>query len=133
MSQPGTGDKTEKASAYKLRKARERGQVARSKDIGAAIGMFAALKLTILLSAGWLADFRRIFALSIAHYAGDGLDGIRNAEGMLFPGVLWIVAKMVLPLLAVPACAIACTPASLTCSRWSHDSAPKPAASAAPP
>ena len=40
MADTGTGgDKTEKASAQKLRKAREEGQVVRSKDLATAVGI----------------------------------------------------------------------------------------------
>jgi flagellar biosynthesis protein FlhB len=102
MSQAQGGEKTEKATPQKLRKAREEGQVARSKDIGTAVGLFVALKLLIMLSPGWVADFRRVFALSLARFDGEGLDGVANAGSLIFPSILLVVAKMVLPLLAVP-------------------------------
>ncbi|QAU24280.1 flagellar type III secretion system protein FlhB [Dyella sp. M7H15-1] len=107
--QASTGDKTEKATPQKLRKAREEGQVARSKDIGTAAGLFVALKILIMLMPSWLADLRHLFALSLARFDGldDGLDAVNNASSLMFPSVLFLVAKMVLPLLAVPLCVIA--------------------------
>ena len=105
MSQAAAGDKTEKATPQKLRKAREEGQVARSRDVGTAIGLFVALKILIWMMPSWLIDFRRVFALSLVRF--DGLDGIENASSLMFPGVLVLVAKMMLPLLAVPLCVVA--------------------------
>ncbi len=39
----GSGDKTEKPSATKLRKSREKGDIPRSKDLGMAVGLIASL------------------------------------------------------------------------------------------
>ncbi|MGC1548513.1 MAG: flagellar type III secretion system protein FlhB [Rhodanobacter sp.] len=110
MSQSSTGDKTEKATPQKLRKTREEGQVTRSRDIGTAVGVFVSLKIILFMLPGWLGDFRRLFALSLADFNGIGLtgadgggiDGIGNASSLIFPGVLVLVGKMVLPLVAVP-------------------------------
>ncbi|WP_175885478.1 flagellar type III secretion system protein FlhB [Burkholderia sp. BCC0044] len=101
MSQPHTGDKTEKASPQKLRKSRQEGQVARSRDIGTAVGILVSLKLIIVLAPGWLIEFKRIFALSFADLSGDGPLG--NAGSMLFPAALLLTGKMLAPLAAVPA------------------------------
>ena len=72
MSQAAAGDKTEKATPQKLRKAREEGQVARSRDVGTAIGLFVALKILIWMMPSWLIDFRRVFALSLVRFPNGG-------------------------------------------------------------
>src|SRR5690606_5456570 len=65
MSQSDAGDKSEKPTPHKLRKAREEGQVARSRDVGTAVGVLACLQLALWLMPGWLDDFRRLFALAM--------------------------------------------------------------------
>ncbi|WP_104654341.1 flagellar type III secretion system protein FlhB [Ralstonia insidiosa] len=99
--QSNNGDKTEKATPQKLRKAKQEGQVARSRDIGTAVGILVALKLIVVLAPGWSVDLKRIFALSFADLHGDGALG--NAGSMLFPATLLLIGKMMAPLAAVPA------------------------------
>lgn len=55
MSQSSSQDKTEKASSHKLRKAREKGQTPRSKDLGACVLMIAG-SLLLSNSGDWLAQ-----------------------------------------------------------------------------
>jgi flagellar biosynthesis protein FlhB len=100
-AQQSTGDKTEKATPQKLRKAREEGQVARSKDIATAIGVLVSLKLIMVLAPGWLGDFRRLFALAMVDLSAD--TALANAQSMLFPTVLLLIGKMLAPLAVVPA------------------------------
>jgi len=95
-----SADKSEKPSPHKLKKAREQGQVARSKDLATAVGLIVALKLTALLAPGWLQDFRQLFALGMADLSGDGTP--ENQWSQLFGATLWLLAKMVAPLLAIP-------------------------------
>ncbi|RRN81023.1 MULTISPECIES: EscU/YscU/HrcU family type III secretion system export apparatus switch protein [Pseudoxanthomonas] len=101
MSQSDAGDKSEKPTPHKLRKAREEGQVARSRDVGTAVGVLACLQLALWLMPGWLDDFRRLFALAMP---GPGPGGLDDAASQLFPATLMLLAKMLLPLAAVPAC-----------------------------
>lgn len=101
MAEPNSGgDKTEKPSAQKLRKAREQGQVARSKDLSTAVGLLVALKLTVALMPGYLEDFRLVFALSLVNLGGE--DGLHNVASIVAPAALMLLIKMMLPLLAVP-------------------------------
>ncbi len=51
MARPTAGERTEKPSAKKLKDARERGQVARSRDLSAAMSLAAAT-----LALGWFGD-----------------------------------------------------------------------------
>ncbi|CAJ0819365.1 flagellar type III secretion system protein FlhB [Ralstonia flaminis] len=104
MSQQSKGDKTEKATPQKLRKAKKEGQVARSRDIGTAVGVLVALKLIVVLAPGWLIDLRRLFALSFADLSADGALG--DTASMLFPATLLLIGKMLAPLVAVPAAVI---------------------------
>ncbi|HEY4367413.1 MAG TPA: flagellar type III secretion system protein FlhB [Steroidobacteraceae bacterium] len=100
MAETNNDDKSEKASAQKLRKIREQGQVARSRDWATAVGIFVSLHLLVMLTPGYLEEFRRLFALSFASLYGDGT--LENSWSNLFPATLLLIVKMVLPLLAVP-------------------------------
>nr|WP_199067641.1 flagellar type III secretion system protein FlhB [Chromobacterium sp. ASV5] len=101
MAEQRNGDKTEQATPQKLRKAREQGQVPRSKDLAAALGLILALKLAFWLAPGWLDDFRRLFALAFAPLAGAG--ALENSWSKLFGGSLLLLVKMLLPLALIPA------------------------------
>lgn len=101
MSEQQTGDKTEKATPQKLRKARMEGQVARSRDVGMCVGILVSLKLIVILTPDWLIELKHIFALSFADLSAHGALG--NAGSMLFPAVILLICKMLSPLAAVPA------------------------------
>ena len=110
MAESDTADKSEKASEQKLRKAREQGQVARSKDIGAAIGLLVGLKLLMMIAPSYLEDFARLFRLALAPLDGnDALQGLDALWGEAAHESLWLLAKMVMPLLALPAAVILAT------------------------
>ncbi|MTD32929.1 flagellar type III secretion system protein FlhB [Paludibacterium sp. dN 18-1] len=104
MAETTSGDKTEKASQQKLRKARDNGQVIRSRDVATAIGIVVGLKLLLIVLPDWLQAFRSLFILSLANLHGDG--GFDNAWSILFPASLWLLPKMLLPLFAIPVCII---------------------------
>lgn len=108
-----TGDKSEKASAQKLRKAREQGQVARSRDLATAAGVVASLYLVVALMPGYLEDFRLIFHGGLADLGGEG--GLDEAWSTVFLAAGLLVLKMVLPLLVVPAAVLL---ASLVPGGW---------------
>lgn len=97
-------DKTERASPQKLRKSREMGQVARSRDWATAIGVLVCIKLIVVLSPAYLDDFRRLFHLGIASLEGDGTP--ENLWSVAFVSSMLLLAKMVLPLFVVPAAAM---------------------------
>ncbi|WP_070400706.1 flagellar type III secretion system protein FlhB [Hydrogenophaga sp. PML113] len=104
MSQDQTGDKTEAATPQKLRKAREQGQVARSKDLATAVGLVVCLQAIVLLAPGYLADFRRLFALGFVVADGDG--ALDNLFSHAFVPVMLLLAKMLLPLFIIPLCVL---------------------------
>jgi len=100
MADSSSSDKTEKASPQKLRKAREQGQVARSKDLVMAVAIMASLYLVVWLMPGYLQDFRQIFSYGMADLSGDGTPD--NAWSTIFMATSLLLVKMVLPLLLVP-------------------------------
>jgi flagellar biosynthetic protein FlhB len=95
------GDKTEKASAQKLKKAREEGQVVRSKDLSTAIGILVSLKMFSLMLPTYLESFRSIFRLVFVPLGETG--AIENAMSVVFMAAAALFVKMVLPLAVVPA------------------------------
>lgn len=106
MADNGTGgDKTEKPSAQKLKKARDEGQVVRSRDLATAVGILVSLKLFAMLLPGYLESFRSLFRLVFVPLGEAG--AIENAMSVVFSGALMLLVKMVLPLLAVPVAIIA--------------------------
>jgi flagellar biosynthetic protein FlhB len=101
MADTGTGgDKTEKASHQKLRKAREEGQVVRSRDLATAIGILASLKLFALLLPSYLESFRALFKLVFVPLGAAG--AMENALSVVFASAAALLVKMLLPLFAVP-------------------------------
>lgn len=101
MADTGSGgDKTEKASPQKLRKAREEGHVVRSKDLATAVGILVSLKLFVALLPGYLESFRALFRLVYVPLGEAG--SMENAMSVVFGDAAMLLVKMVLPLLGVP-------------------------------
>jgi flagellar biosynthetic protein FlhB len=94
------GDKTEKASAQKLRKAREEGQVVRSRDLSTAIGILASLKVFSMMLPTYLDSFRSLFRLVFVPLGETG--AMENAMSVVFMAAIALFVKMVLPLAVVP-------------------------------
>ncbi|WP_296946728.1 flagellar biosynthesis protein FlhB [uncultured Massilia sp.] len=107
------GDKTEKASSQKLRKAREQGQVVRSKDLATAVGILASLKLFVLMLPTHLESFRALFRLVYAPLGAAG--SMENALSVVFGASALLLVQMILPLLGVPLAILA---ASLVPGGW---------------
>lgn len=100
MSDNSSGDKSEKPSPQKLRKARQEGQVPRSRDWATAVGILVSLKVFLLLVPGYLQDFRDLFAM--VYLPLDGHGSLDNAWSNLFIEVSMLFGRMVLPLALVP-------------------------------
>jgi flagellar biosynthetic protein FlhB len=113
MAEGTGGDKTEKASGQKLRKAREQGQVVRSKDLATAVGILASLKLFVFLLPGYLESFRALFRLVFVPLGAAG--AIENAVSVVFMATVMLFLKMVLPLIGIP---LAVAAASLVPGGW---------------
>ena len=94
------GDKTEKASAQKLKKAREEGQVVRSKDLSTAIGILVSLKMFSLMLPTYLESFRSLFRLVFVPLGDTG--AMENAMSVVFLAAAALFVKMILPLAVVP-------------------------------
>jgi flagellar biosynthesis protein FlhB len=107
------GDKTEKASAQKLKKAREQGHVVRSKDLATAVGILVSLKLFVFLLPDYLESFRSLFRLVYAPLGAAG--SMENAMTVVWSGAAVLLVKMVLPLAAVP---LAIVVASMVPGGW---------------
>jgi flagellar biosynthetic protein FlhB len=99
MAEGTGGDKTEKASAQKLRKAREQGQVVRSKDLATAVGILASLKLLVFMMPDYLESFRALFRMVFVPVGETG--AIENALSIVFSSAAMLLMKMVLPLFTV--------------------------------
>ncbi|MDF1484227.1 flagellar type III secretion system protein FlhB [Ramlibacter sp. H39-3-26] len=95
-----SGDKTENASAQKLRKSREQGQVPRSRDLATAVGIVLCLKAIVLLTPSWLEDFRALFMHDFAPLSGEG--ALDNLQSTMLTQAIALTAKMVAPLAIVP-------------------------------
>lgn len=119
MSTPHPGEKTEKASPQKLRKAREKGQVSRSRDWAGAVGILVCLQLVLLLTPKYLEDFRTLFAQSMRSLEGVGT--LEDTWSQLFPATMLLLFKLVLPLLVVP---VAIGLASLVSGGWVFSGTP---------
>jgi len=94
------GDKTEKPSAQKLKKARQEGQVVRSRDLATAVGILISLKVFALMAPAYLEDMRHLFRLVFVPMGAAG--DMENALSTVFGAAVMLLMKMVLPLLAVP-------------------------------
>ena len=113
MAENTGGDKTEKASAQKLKKAREQGHVVRSKDLATAVGILVSLKLFVFMLPDYLESFRSLFRLVYAPLGAAG--SMENAMTVVWSGAAVLLVKMVLPLAGVPLAIIA---ASMVPGGW---------------
>ncbi len=100
MAEQGSDQKTEKPTPQRLRKAREKGQVARSKDLAAAVGLLVSLKILAVSLPGYLEDFRQLMGHAAPALDGDGV--LLDAWSGVFAMTMWLLIKMVLPLLIIP-------------------------------
>ena len=94
------GDKSERASAHKLRKMREEGQVARSRDLATAVGLVATLQVTALFMPDYLRKFHALFQRGLDDASGQGaLDAMVSA---VWTDAAVLFTHMVLPLFITP-------------------------------
>lgn len=104
MAEQNTGDKSEQATPQRLRKAREEGQVPRSRDLASALGLLLALKLIFWLAPAWLDALRHLFALVATPLSSPG--ALDNTWSKLFSSSLLLLLNMLLPLALIPACVV---------------------------
>jgi len=98
--QQDTGEKSEKATPHKLRQSRLQGQVPRSRDWATVVGILVSLQLLVLLTPGYLEDFRVLFRQGFAALDGDG--ALDNVWSNTFSATMMLGFKLVLPLAAIP-------------------------------
>jgi len=101
MSEQRQDDKSEKATPHKLRKVREKGHVARSRDWATAVGIFVCLQLIVLLTPAYLEEFRLLFVRSFAPALARPGE-LENAWSIQLATAMTLIVKMALPLFAVP-------------------------------
>ena len=100
MADSSTGDKSEKATDQKLRKTREQGQVARSRDLATAVGLVATLQVTTLFMPEYLRKFQDLFVRGFADTSGEG--ALDNMFGAVWTDAAWLFVQMLLPLFITP-------------------------------
>ena len=100
MADSGSGDKSEKATDHKLRKTREQGQVARSRDLATAVGLVATLQVTALFMPEYLRKFQDLFVRGFADTSGAG--ALDNMLGSVWTDAAWLFVQMLLPLFITP-------------------------------
>ncbi|SDH83955.1 flagellar type III secretion system protein FlhB [Pseudomonas panipatensis] len=103
--QGGAQEKTEEASEHKLRKSREQGQVARSKDLAGTVALLVTLLLLKSCAGRFydgLAESFRLAYLDLKH--GEiGLDDL----ALILGHNLWLFIQLLLPLLLTPLLVVA--------------------------
>src|SRR6187431_777251 len=101
MSDANSGqEKTEKASAQKLKKSKDEGQVARSKDVATTISLLATL-LVLKYSLVFYADsLRKSFRISYVNFHQSAL-GLTDLPLLLADNLILFI-KVLLPLLITP-------------------------------
>ena len=100
MAENSSGDKNEKASHQKLKKARDEGQVVRSRDLATAIGILASLKVFTMFLPTYLESFRSLFGLVFVQLGADG--AMENTMSIVFTSSMMLLVQMLLPLALVP-------------------------------
>ena len=70
-------ERTESATPRRREQARRKGQVARSREVGTAVGMPACVLAVLWLAPGWLDDFRQL-GVGMVLYANASLQGAIN-------------------------------------------------------
>lgn len=103
MADAASEEKTEKPSAQKRRKAREEGQLPRSKDMGLAASLLAAF-IVVSNSFHWYRDFVHEAFLTVHQY-GPHI-GSPEVMGQFLQHNLMIMLKFILTLTPVPLAAL---------------------------
>src|SRR5690606_41512648 len=93
-------EKTEQATPQKLQKAREEGQVARSRDLATMVSLLATLLLLRIFFEYMLNGFEQIFAGSYLNFVQTELTP-NDVTQVLLNGIQ-IIILILLPVLHVP-------------------------------
>ncbi|WPU21899.1 flagellar biosynthesis protein FlhB [Cedecea neteri] len=112
MSSSSSGDKSEKPTAGKLRKARQKGDIPRSKDLTMAVGLVASF-VTIGSFFPWYKSLISESFLSVGSMAGRLDDSGALSQFMLLNAL--VILKFIATLVPIP---LACIGASLIPGGW---------------
>ena len=97
MAENSAQEKTEEASAQKLKKSKEQGQVARSKDISSTVSLLGTLMI-LKITAGWfLEGLSDVFRLSYLQFDRSEI-GLDDLDLVISHGLLMFI-KLLSPLL----------------------------------
>ncbi|MEX3020594.1 flagellar biosynthesis protein FlhB [Kluyvera sp. STS39-E] len=112
MSSSSSGDKSEKPTPGKLRKAREKGDIPRSKDLTMAVGLVASF----FTMATFLPYYRQLIGESFAAVGemAKDLDNPNILNQFLMQN-LWVLLRFIATLTPIP---VACIIASLVPGGW---------------
>lgn len=97
MSEHSSQEKTEEASAHKLKKSKEDGQVARSKDLATTISLLATLFILKLCAGMFMEGLHDSFRLSYIQF-GHSEIGLDDLDTLLGYNML-VFIKLLAPLL----------------------------------
>jgi len=100
MSDNSAQDKTEEASAQKLKKSKDEGQVARSRDLATTISLLATLFVLKYCGLFYLDNLRESFRLSFVDFNHSALSP--TDLPLLVANNLLLFGKLLLPLLITP-------------------------------
>ena len=103
MSEQNSGqEKTEEASAHKLKKSKDDGQVARSKDLSTTISLLATLFILKFSAGLFLEGLSDSFRLSYIQF-GHSEIGLDDLDTLLGYNML-VFIKLLAPMLMFPFC-----------------------------
>ena len=89
MSSEGSGEKTEEPTAKKLRDAREKGNVPKSKDLAGALGLIGGI-LALKYGGFFIAEYLMTFAIRVVTLDMPELD-IPYRQEILSYAVAWFL------------------------------------------
>ena len=92
-----SGEKTEKPTPKKLRDARKKGQVAKSKEIGSAANIISVFVLIWVMSDFYIEHAGRLITMGTVAYTAP----FEECLNVVLTGILDEMARMILPLMLV--------------------------------
>ena len=97
MSNDSAQEKTEDASAQKLRKSREDGQVTRSKDLSTTVSLIATLLILKLVFSNYYQSLEESFRISFLNFHASEIT--QEDLGLILSHNLWLFVKILAPLI----------------------------------
>ena len=97
MSNDSAQEKTEEASAQKLRKSRDDGQVTRSKDLSTTVSLIATLLILKLVFTSYYQGLEESFRISFLNFHSSEIT--QEDLGLILSHNLLLLVKILMPLL----------------------------------